>query len=225
MKKFLIFTAVAGGLLLSGARGIEADHGTETSPKAETPKNIDALPPVPSGQSWAVTFQDEFNGTAVDESKWMIREGKRNDAMRSRRAVSLDGKGVLKMSIFKDGNAFLNSWIDTEGKFQQAYGYWVARMKMQKSKGHWIAFWLQTPTTPHVDGSGRDGSEIDIMEKFWLDDRVNHAIHWDGYAKAHRYEHFRSVTPGVMEGWHTFAVLWSPQEYIFYVDADRKSVV
>ena len=24
--------------------------------------------------------------------------------------------------------------------------------------------------------------------------------------------------PGVMEGWHTFSLLWLPDEYVFYVD-------
>jgi hypothetical protein len=27
---------------------------------------------------------------------------------------------------------------------------------------------------------GRDETEIDIMEKPWLDDRVQHTFHWDG---------------------------------------------
>jgi beta-glucanase (GH16 family) len=24
--------------------------------------------------------------------------------------------------------------------------------------------------------------------------------------------------PGVMEGWHTFSLCWTPDEYVFYVD-------
>ena len=56
------------------------------------------------------------------------------------------------------------------------------------------------------------------MEKPWLDDRVQHTLHWDGYGKDHKQEGFKATVPGVMEGWHTFGLLWLPDEYVFYVD-------
>ncbi|MBI4976997.1 MAG: family 16 glycosylhydrolase [Spirochaetes bacterium] len=179
---------------------------------------INGLPAAPAGQQWKMIWNDEFDGTAVDETKWNIQEGPRHDAIRSRKAVSLDGKGSLVMTIFREGDTFYNAWVDTAQKFEHAYGFYTARMKMQKSAGHWCAFWLQTRTTGNVDGSGRDGSEIDIMEKPWLNDEVNHAIHWDGYGKDHKNEGLRSVNPGVMEGWHTFSLLWTPDEYVIYID-------
>ena len=69
-----------------------------------------------------------------------------------------------------------------------------------------------------IGDDGRDGTEIDIMEKPWRDDRVQHALHWDGYGKEHKSEGKVANVPGVMEGWHTFALLWKPDEYVFYVD-------
>ena len=56
------------------------------------------------------------------------------------------------------------------------------------------------------------------MEKLWLDDRVQHTFHWDGYGKHHKSEGKVVKVPGVMDGWHTFGLLWLPDEYIFYVD-------
>ena len=56
------------------------------------------------------------------------------------------------------------------------------------------------------------------MEKPWLDDRVQHAFHWDGYGKDHKSEGFKATVPGVMEGWHTFGLLWLSDEYVFFVD-------
>jgi len=56
------------------------------------------------------------------------------------------------------------------------------------------------------------------MEKPWLDDRVQHTFHWDGYGKDHKSEGKIVKVPGVMEGWHTFAIWWTPEEYVFYVD-------
>ena len=65
----------------------------------------------------------------------------------------------------------------------------------------------------------RNGSEIDIMEKPWLDDRVQHTLHWDGYGKDHKSEGYKATVPGVMDGWHTFGLLWLPDEYVFLVES------
>jgi beta-glucanase (GH16 family) len=59
---------------------------------------------------------------------------------------------------------------------------------------------------------------IDIMEKPWLDDRVTHNLHCDGYGEHHKHEGARVTVPGLMEGWHTFGLLWLPDEYVFCVD-------
>jgi beta-glucanase (GH16 family) len=56
------------------------------------------------------------------------------------------------------------------------------------------------------------------MEKPGLSEVVNHAIHWDGYARDHKSEGVRSVNPGITNGWHTFSLLWTEDRYVFYVD-------
>jgi beta-glucanase (GH16 family) len=63
-----------------------------------------------------------------------------------------------------------------------------------------------------------DGTEIDIVEKPWLDDRVQHTFHWDGYGPDHKSEGKVITALGVMKGFHTFGLLWNPDEYVFYVD-------
>ncbi|MEK6797325.1 MAG: family 16 glycosylhydrolase, partial [Spirochaetota bacterium] len=185
--------------------------------QASRPK-INGVPAADAGQSWKMIWNDEFDGTSLDASKWVIGEGKRHDAMRSPKAVKLDGEGHLVMGIFREGDTVYNSWVDTGDKFVHAYGFYTARMKMHASTGHWNAFWLQTTSTGDVDGSGRDGTEIDIMEKPWIGPEVNHALHWDGYGADHKSAGLRSINPGVMEGWHTFSLLWTPDIYVFYVD-------
>ncbi|MHB8969578.1 MAG: glycoside hydrolase family 16 protein [Pirellulaceae bacterium] len=64
-------------------------------------------------------------------------------------------------------------------------------------------------------------SEIDIMEKPWLDDRINCALHWDGYEKDHKSTGTVVKVPGVMEGFHTFGLWWKADEYVFYVDGQE----
>ena len=56
------------------------------------------------------------------------------------------------------------------------------------------------------------------MEKLWLDERVQHTFHWDGYGQDHKSEGKKVSVLGVMEGYHTFGLLWTPEEYVFDVD-------
>ncbi len=179
----------------------------------------DAQPKPPEGRTWKLVWHDEFDGTKLDESKWETPpDGKRRDAWWMRKAVSLDGKGHLVISTLKENGRYIDGCVRTRGKFEHAFGYYVARIQLQKQPGHWSAFWMMGSGVGKVGNEGRDGTEIDIMEKPWLDDRINYALHWDGYGKAHRSEGKVVSVPGVMEGFHTFALLWLPDHYVFYVD-------
>jgi beta-glucanase (GH16 family) len=179
----------------------------------------DFLPAPPAGQSWKLAWHDEFDGQALDRTKWVVRDNPRHECYWSPKAVVLDGQGHLLIRTFQEDGKFFNGCVETSGLFEHAYGYYSARCQLQHSAGHWPAFWLQTPSVGHVDGSGRDGSEIDIMEKPWTNNVINHAVHWDGYKKGeHKSSGFKSTTPGIMAGWHTFSLYWSPDEYVFYID-------
>ncbi len=179
----------------------------------------DQLPPVAEGKTWKMVWHDEFDGTKLDESKWACPEGKRRDGWWSRKAIKLDGKGHLVIKTFKDGNKFLDACVTTQGKFEHRFGYYVARIRLQKQPGHWSAFWLTCPGVNRVGDQGRDGTEIDIMEKPWLDERINYALHWDGYGKDHKSAGTVVKVPDIMQGWHTFGLWWTPNEYVFYVDS------
>ncbi len=178
----------------------------------------EALPAAPEGKAWKLAWSDEFEGDELDAAKWEVPECRRRDAWWSNRAVSLDGEGHLRIRSFVEGKEYYDACVRTRGRFEHAFGYYVARMRLQKQPGHWSAFWLYADSVGGLGEEGRDGTEIDVMEKPWLDDRVQHTLHWDGYGKEHRSEGTRSTVKGVMEGFHTFGLLWTPEEYRFYVD-------
>jgi len=179
----------------------------------------DGLPAPPDGKQWKLVWHDEFDGSTLDQSKWETPpDGRRRDAWWMREAVSLDGKGHIVIRTFKKGDRYIDGCARTRGKFEHAFGYYVARIKLQKQPGHWSAFWLFNISEGKIGNQGRDGSEIDIMEKPWLDDRVNHAIHWDGYGKEHRSAGKVAKAPNLTQGFHTYSLLWSPTEYVFYID-------
>jgi beta-glucanase (GH16 family) len=179
----------------------------------------DSLPPAPAGKAWKLAWHDEFDGTTLDATKWEFPpEGQRKGGYWMKKPVSLDGKGHLAIKVIREDDRFLDGCVRTKGKFEHAFGYYVARIELQKQPGHWSAFWLMGDTVGKVGDDGRDGTEIDIMEKPWLDDRVTHNLHWDGYGKDHKTAGTTVEVPGVMQGFHTFSLLWMPNEYVFYVD-------
>lgn len=177
------------------------------------------LPKPPAGRTWKLVWRDEFEGKKLDESKWTAApDGRRKGGWWSPRAVRLDGRGHLVIRTFRDGDRVVDGCVSTERKFEHAHGFYVARAKLQSQPGHWSAFWINGRGIHKVGDGGRDGCEIDIMEKPWLDDRVQHTLHWDGYGKDHRSAGHVSRVPGVMQGFHTFGLWWKADEYVFYVD-------
>ena len=206
--------AICIAALVAAALALGSEDATML-PKLDPP---DTLPPAPAGQAWKLVWHDEFDGATLDETKWEVPEGKRRDAWWSKKAVALDGQGHLAIRMLKADDKYLDGCVRTRGKFEHAFGYYVARIRLQKSAGHWSAFWMYGSGVTTVGHEGMDGTEIDIMEKPWLDDRVQQTLHWDGYGKAHKSKGFVATVPGVMEGWHTFSLLWTPDEYVFCVD-------
>ncbi len=177
----------------------------------------DQLPEPPAAKAWKLVWNDEFDGTKLDESKWEAPDGRRRDGWWSPEAVSV-ADGCLSLSVLKKDDRYLDGCVRTRGKFEHAQGYYVARIQLQEQLGHWSAFWLYNNSVGRIGNEGRDGTEIDIYEKPWLDDRVNYALHWDGYGKEHKSEGKVVSLPGVMKGFHTYSLWWKNDEYVFYFD-------
>ena len=185
----------------------------------------DSLPAPPAGMEWRLVWHDEFDGTEIDrEKKWEIPEFRvRRDGYWAPEALSLTGDGFLKMSVFKDESGrFLSGCLRSRGKYEQAKGFFVARMNSPHETGHWPAFWLYTPEIGNIGNGSVDGAEIDIMEKPWLDDKINLAVHWDGYSKEH-HQVVNSVPPlgPSPDGFHTYALWWGDDAYRFYIDGKQ----
>jgi len=176
--------------------------------------------PVPDGKMWKLAWSDEFDGTQIDQSKWEIMgDWKRRDGFWVKEDSYLDGKGNLLLRTKKDGERYTCGAVRTRGKFEHKFGYWVCRCKFPTKEGHWPAFWLMTGGVSKIGDEGRDGTEIDIMEKPWREDKITQNLHWDGYGKEHKSAGTGQIAiPGISEGFHTFALHWTPEEYVFYVD-------
>jgi len=177
------------------------------------------LPPPAQAKTWKLAWSDEFNGTKVDQTKWdVMGDWKRRDGYWLKEDSYLDGKGNLIIRTKKAGDRYTCGAVRTKGKFEHNFGYWVCRCKFPIEEGHWPAFWLHIGSVGKIGNEGADGTEIDIMEKPWRDDKTTQNLHWDGYGKEHKSAGKESIIPGLSKGWHTFGLLWRPDEYVFYVD-------
>jgi beta-glucanase (GH16 family) len=184
-----------------------------------TPAGDEFLPPPTPGKKWELAWQDEFNGAKLDETKWTrLGDWKRRDGYWIQEDAYLDGRGSLVLRTRQNGERFTCGAIRTRGKFEHAFGYYVVRCRMPTQPGHWPAFWLMCDGVNTVGDAGRDGTEIDIIEVPWRDGRRTSNLHWDGYGKAHKSVGTKFSRPEVMEGWHTFGLLWLTDEYVLYVD-------
>ena len=107
----------------------------------------------------------------------------------------------------------------SEPKFLHKYGYYEIRCKLQTQEGWWSAFWLQSPTIGCCPDPEVAGVEVDIMESFRRDNTVSHNNHWSGYGPDHKCAGSGDIkledTPN---GYHTFGLEWTPEEYIYYID-------
>ena len=177
------------------------------------------LPTVPEGKKWKLAWHDEFDGTQLDETKWnRLGDWKRRDGFWIKDDAYLSGKGTLLLRTRKDGDRYTCGAVNTSGKYETAFGYFEARCKMPREKGHWPAFWTMASGVNKVGNDGRDGTEIDIVEVPWRDGQITMNLHWDGYGKDHKSAGTKVTLPAVMDGFHTFGLLWTKTEYVFYVD-------
>ncbi|HXH59951.1 MAG TPA: glycoside hydrolase family 16 protein [Fimbriimonadaceae bacterium] len=173
-------------------------------------------PPLPG---YSLAWHDEFDGTALDTTKWEYRGlGPRRDAINTRDAVTVSG-GMLHITTTKVGDEYHTGMIATSGKYSTAFGYFEARLRLQKQVGHWSAFWLQSPQMGQVGDPQKFGTEIDVIEYLRREEETAQInLHWDGYGKNHKHAGTQAHVDGLGSGFHTFGLEWTPVVYRFFVD-------
>jgi beta-glucanase (GH16 family) len=219
---------------------------SETSISHTPQEAIPEYSKLPQGHHWKLVWSDEFEGNALDTTKWDFRlhllQTRHNTWTKD--GASLDGKGNLLLKLYeKDGQYYssalqtgenfldrqgarysetLNSWPVgkiKKPKFQHKYGYYEIRCQLPKQEGWWPAFWLQSPIIGSTLDPRFSGVELDIMEYFNREGRIRHAAIWGGYGPDSKHKSAGDQPQeGVEEGFHTFGVHWSTEGYVFYVD-------
>ena len=196
-------------------------------PKKATDNEIDM-------SKFVMTWNDEFDGDSVDSSKWIdpwwitMRKG----GYWNKEMVSVhDGNLDITTKYLSDGidgspAGYYTGVVETRNTFEQCYGYFECRCILPASTGMWSAFWMMNEGVYNVDGSGEDGTEVDIFESmsykdhWWkAGDAVVSGIHYDGYGEGHSHDsigYYFANDP--YESYNTYGLEWTPDEYIFYIN-------
>ena len=207
------------------------------------PESLLAQKQVNSKNDWKLIWQDEFNGTELDSSKWnvLIREqSKHNELQYYVPDEVYVENGVLRIRsrIRKYGSQeYTSGRLDTDGKFAPVYGRFEIRAKLPSGKGLWPAHWLYPQERDwkmemimaEAVATGKERSipeerpwysEIDIME--FLGHETNilygtiHYCSFDGTKKS---------SSGTWKGtidyskdFHIYALEWEPDSIRWFID-------
>ena len=219
---------------------------TETPMKRAEPVSGAAASMLPAEKNWRMVWHDEFDGTVLDSSKWNYRLhywGYPSPTF-TKEGVELDGEGHLKINLIRKGDDFLSGHLQTgsltfdlprdadarnfwpfgkkkPAKFMHKYGYYEIRCKLPRNDGWHAAFWLQSPSIGAHPDPKYCGVECDIMENYrqHTEGTIGCGNGWGGYGKENKwYGHFWFPYEETQDGWHHYAVDWSPAGYIFYAD-------
>lgn len=130
--------------------------------------------------------------------------------------------GPMKTGDYASGK------IVTQGKASWRYGRIEARARVPGGQGVWPAIWMM-PELSTYGGWPRSG-EIDILETVNLgapceacdggrENRVFGTIHFaSDAAGAHRQAGGSTVIPASPDGFHVYAVEWTPEAIAWFVD-------
>lgn len=195
-------------LFLSCSKG--ASNVTPPLVKSDTTPTVKPI--------YSLVWSDEFNGTAVDTSKWTYDLGNLNvnnekEFYQTQNATVSNGNLVItakKETV--GGQPYTSSRLKTQGKFAPTYGRIEASIKLPMGMGMWPAFWMLGANINTV--SWPQCGELDIMEHINNTNTIYGTMHWNNNGHV-QYGHQTTTTPG---DYHLYAIEWDASEIRWYVD-------
>jgi beta-glucanase (GH16 family) len=171
-----------------------------------------------------LVFEDEFADTALDTTVWAteMRWGAKTDDELQTYVPEAhrvnDGRLSITASETPEAERpYSSGTIASFDGYSFTYGYVEIRARVPEGRGLWPAFWL-APVDTDIN------EEIDILEVLGQEpDRLYMALHYDDAQGVHREPQTDWQGPDFSEDFHTFAVDWSPETVIWYVDGVERS--
>jgi len=171
---------------------------------------------VPSG--YRLVWSDEFDGNAIDSSKWDFNIGgggwgnNELEYYTSRPENAYVSNGLLHIRALKEeygGRSYTSARMLSKGKFEFTYGYIEARIALPSGMGIWPAFWMLGQNIDQV--SWPACGEIDIIESINNENKVYSTCHWQ--ADGQHADYGQSTGVFDIYNFHTYYLQWD-SEYI-----------
>ena len=217
----------------SGSSGVS--NVAPVVPAASQASAVGAVPAAPAGLpgSWHLAFDDEFNGSSLDTSKWStgwFGSGITGGILASEpecydpsHVVQSNGELDLNLTATPescDGSThpYASGMVTTNGKFSFTYGYIEVRAWLPATSSGQIADWPGIWT----DGQNWPSTgELDILEGLG----GQACAHWHGptaNGAGYGANGGTGCPPGTFTGgWHTFAADWEPGIVTWYYDGQN----
>ena len=171
-----------------------------------------------------LTFDDEFDGTALDPmrwNRWYVYAATINNELQFYTPDAFDvGGGTVSIrgerrSMY--GFSYTSGAMTTFGSFAQSYGYFEMSARIPAGNGLWPAFWL-------LSSDQSWPPEIDVLEVLGEAPSVAHmTYHWRDGAGMHLGDGSEYRGVDLSQDFHTYAVDWRPGSVVWYIDGvERK---
>jgi beta-glucanase (GH16 family) len=208
---FLTFSLALGAVACGGSAGLDGED-----------------PPT----AWTLVWSDEFNGNALDGTKWSVQTG---DGC----AIGLCGWGNNELQWYQPDNvqvsdgiltitarrepagdrSFTSARIRTLNHGDWRYGRFEIRARLPQGQGLWPAIWMLPSDSLY--GRWAASGEIDIVEVVGNEPaRAHGTLHYGGVFPANEYtgDWYQLDSGSFADDFHTFALEWEEGEIRWYVD-------
>lgn len=180
-----------------------------------------------SYDGWTLTWEDEFDGPALDTSVWRkcVRatpDWANTMSEDSTLYVFRDGtlvlRGVQNTDTDSDPSPWLTGGIFTRGKKAFAPGRFEVRARLHAARGAWPAIWLM----PFHKVTWPAGGEIDIMERLNYDSKVHQSVHspYTLHDKNTTDPKSTLTSPIDTAGWNIYGVDILPDKLVFHINGE-----
>ncbi|WP_295859523.1 glycoside hydrolase family 16 protein [uncultured Fibrobacter sp.] len=189
------------------------------------------LPESSSGES-PYLWSDEFDGSAIDTSKWTFEIGTGSSGWGNNEKEYYTGRkenayvqdGILHIRANKENfesSGYTSARMITKRKFTFTYGTVEARIALPVGKGIWPAFWMLGENIDKV--SWPACGEIDIIESINDESIVYGTHHWQYEGQHASYGNNTSDFHGAKKEvditqFHTYKLTWDKKLIAMYVD-------